>query len=194
MNARFFRSLVGSVLLVGLTGPVGAYAEPYRGIGEFHLYDSADANGPTAVRLMAHAEERNLVVFSHSDDVAIDLLMSHAPGVRIIWAHTGIGGVPTSRVSELLRKYPPLYGELSYRPGLTRGDGNLSPEWRDLLVAFPDRFMIGSDTWINPRWESYGEIMDAYRFWLGTLPPAIAERIAWNNAAKLFGLGADPRR
>ncbi len=172
----------------------GTAAGPYRGIGEFHLYDSADANGPTAARLMALAKERSLAVLAHTDDAAVDLLMAHAPGATIIWAHTGIEGAPVGRVEEMLRRYPTLYGELSYRPGLTRGDGTLSPAWRDLLTAFPDRFVIGSDTWINPRWESYGEIMAAYRVWLGALPPSVAARIAWGNAAALFGLGSDPER
>ena len=172
----------------------GTAAGPYRGIGEFHLYESADANGPTAKRLMELARERDLVVLAHADDVAIDLLMSHAPSATLIWAHTGIEGAPVGRVEALLRKYPTLYGELSYRPGLTRGDGTLSPAWRDLLTAFPDRFVIGSDTWINQRWENYGEIMAAYRVWLGALPPSVASRIAWANAARLFGLGSDPQR
>ena len=30
----------------------GTAAGPYRGIGEFHLYDSADANGPVVRNLM----------------------------------------------------------------------------------------------------------------------------------------------
>ncbi|HQD16720.1 MAG TPA: amidohydrolase, partial [Ottowia sp.] len=51
----------------------GTAAGPYRGIGEFHLYDSANANGPVAKKLMALAEEKQLVVLAHVDDTAIDL-------------------------------------------------------------------------------------------------------------------------
>jgi hypothetical protein len=47
----------------------GTEAGPYRGLGEFHLYDSANADGPTARRLMQLAQERNLVVLAHVDDV-----------------------------------------------------------------------------------------------------------------------------
>jgi hypothetical protein len=36
----------------------GTPAGPYRGIGEFHLYDSANANGPVAKKLMVLAEQR----------------------------------------------------------------------------------------------------------------------------------------
>jgi predicted TIM-barrel fold metal-dependent hydrolase len=168
----------------------GTAAGPYRGLGEFHLYDSAHADGPTARRLMQLAEERGLVVLAHVDDVAIEKLFAHAPKARLIWAHTGIGGVPIERVRALLQRHPTLLGELSYRPGLTVGDGGLSPAWRALLVDMPERFLVGSDTWINARWVDYEGLMAQARRWLADLPPAVARRIAWDNGAALFGLPA----
>ena len=174
----------------------GTAAGPYMGIGEFHLYDSANANGAVAKKLMVFAEEKNLAVLAHVDDLAIDLLMANAPSrgqkSKLIWAHTGIGGAPVARVDALLARYPLLMGELSYRPGLTcgddRGGGKLCPEWRALLLKYPGRFMIGSDTWVNQRWQYYDELMQGYRAWLGDLPVDVAKKIAWNNGAKLFGL------
>ena len=165
----------------------GTAAGPYRGLGEFHLYDSANADGPIAVKLMRLARERGLAVLAHVDDVAIDRLMAHAPGTKLIWAHTGIGGAPVARVRELLQRHPTLLGELSYRPGLIEG-GRLAPAWRALCTALPERFMIGSDTWINARWQQYEALMDEARGWLGDLPPAIGRRIGWDNGAALFGL------
>ena len=169
---------------------------PYRGIGEFHLYDSANADGPVARKLMVFAENNDLAVLAHVDDAAIDRLMAHTPSggqrLRLIWAHTGIGGASPERVRALLARYPLLMGELSYRPGLTctdeRGQERLCPAWRALLSAFPERFLIGSDTWINARWQYYAATMQAYRVWLGDLPPAVARKIAWDNAARVFGL------
>jgi hypothetical protein len=170
----------------------GTAAGPFRGLGEFHLYDSGNATGPVARKLMALAEEKNLAVLAHVDDAAIDLLMDGTPSkgqkVRLIWAHTGIGGAPATRVDQLFAKYPLLMGELSYRPGLTCEGGRLCPEWRALLLKYPNRFMIGSDTWINQRWESYDELMKGYRVWLGDLPGDVARRIAWDNGATLFGV------
>lgn len=170
----------------------GTAGGPYRGLGEFHLYDSANANGPVARKLIVLAEQKKLAVLAHVDDAAIDLLMAHAPSkgqsLRLIWAHTGIGGPPVARVQALLERYPLLMGELSYRPGLTCEGGMLCPEWRALILKYPDRFVVGSDTWVNQRWSAYDEIMGAYRRWLGELPPEVAQRIAWGNAAGLFGL------
>lgn len=170
----------------------GTAAGPFRGIGEFHLYDSGNADAPIAKRLMALAAQHGLVVLAHVDDPAIDTLMTHGPGAKLLWAHTGIGGTPVARVRELFTKYPTLMGELSYRPGLTEGGGRLSPEWRALLLEFEDRFYLGSDTWTNGRWDSYEQLMADYRRWLADLPPASARKIAWGNAAKLFGLD-EPR-
>ena len=169
----------------------GTAAGPYRGIGEFHLYDSANANGPVAKKLMQFAEKNQLAVLAHVDDAAIDLLMAHAPQARLIWAHTGIGGTSVARVDALFTKYPWLMGELSYRPGLTCEGGKLCPEWRALLLKYPTRFLIGSDTWINQRWLQYDELMQGYRRWLGDLPPELARKIAWDNGASLF-LGPRP--
>jgi len=168
----------------------GTGAGPYKGLGEFHLYDSANANGPVARKLLQLAEKQQLAVLAHVDDVAIDLLMAHAPKARLIWAHTGIGGAPAARVDALLARYPLLMGELSYRPGLTCDDGQLCPEWRALVTKYPDRFLIGSDTWVNQRWLYYDELMQGYRRWLGGLPPDVARKVAWDNGARLFGLPA----
>ena len=198
-------------------GVAGAQAGPYKGIGEFHLYESANANGPVAKKLMQFAEKNKLAILAHVDDVAIDLLLAHAPQAHLIWAHTGISGVPVAQVDALLAKHPGLMGELSYRPGLTcetgtradgppqgerapsggserhavreRGGPPLCPEWRALLLKYPDRFVIGSDTWVNQRWLYYDELMQGYRAWLGDLPAEVARKIAWDNAARLFGVG-----
>jgi len=166
----------------------GTVAGPYRGLGEFHLYDSRNADGPVAAKLMKLAAARGLAVLAHVDDDAIDRLMAHAPQARLIWAHTGIGGAPVARVRVLLARYPLLMGELSYRPGLTEGGGRLSAEWKALLTEHAERFLIGSDTWINPRWGAYDALMAEARTWLGDLPPDAARRIAWGNGARLFGL------
>ena len=170
----------------------GTPAGPFRGIGEFHLYDSANANGAVARKLMQLAQAKDLAVLAHVDDDAIDLLMAHAPEAKLIWAHTGIGGAPVARVRALLIKHPKLMGELSYRPGLTDANGHLSTEWKTLMLEFPSRFLIGSDTWVNARWADYEALMTQARLWLGDLPPAVAKGIAWGNAAALFALPDAP--
>ena len=171
----------------------GTASGPYRGLGEFHLYDSANANGPVARKLIVLAEEKKLAVLAHVDDVAIDLLMAHAPSrgqsLRLIWAHTGIGGAPVARVQALLERYPLLMGELSYRPGPHLRGRHAVPR-----VARADPASTRSASWSAPTPGSTSagapttRSCAAIATWLGDLPPEVAQRIAWGNAAALFGL------
>jgi hypothetical protein len=157
----------------------------YRGIGEFHIYGKAAA-GPLVKKIVDFAVERDLWLHAHCDEEALLILFGHNPKVRIIWAHSGFS-VPAARVRELLAQYPALIGELSYRGGITEGGAKLSAEWRALFASHSDRFLLGSDTWINERWFAYDGIFKEYRAWLAQLPDDQAKRIAHGNAERLFG-------
>jgi predicted TIM-barrel fold metal-dependent hydrolase len=63
----------------------------------------------------------------------------------------------------------------------------LSDEWRALLLRFPDRFVYGSDTWIPSRWSQVDTLTREAQDWLATMPPAVAQAIAYGNAQRLFG-------
>jgi hypothetical protein len=156
----------------------------YRGVGEFHLSGTA-ADTEMVKKTVDFAVAHDLYLHAHADDEAVEILMRHNPRARIIWAHTGFG-LAAGRVATMLDKYPKLWGELSYRGGITDGSGKLTPEWRGLFERYPDRFLLGSDTWIPERWAAYGEIMAGYRGWLAQLPPAVAKQIAHGNARALF--------
>jgi hypothetical protein len=157
----------------------------YRGIGEFHIYGKSAAT--EWVRKIVHlAVERDLYLHAHCDEEALLILFAHNPRAKIIWAHTGFT-TPVARVKELLEQYPALWGELSYRSGITDGSGKLADEWRELFARHSQRFLIGSDTWINERWFGYDTIMRDYRSWLAQLPADQAARIGYGNAERLFG-------
>jgi Amidohydrolase len=156
----------------------------YRGIGEFHL-SGKSAENEWVKKTVDFAVAKNLYLHAHADEEAVEILMRHNPRARIIWAHTGFG-LPTERVSAMLAKYRDLWGELSYRGGITDGAGKLTPEWRALFERYPDRFLLGSDTWVPERWAAYGDIMAGYRAWLDQLPPTVAAQIAHGNARSLF--------
>jgi amidohydrolase family protein len=157
----------------------------FRGVGEFHIYGNA-AQGPLVKKVVDFAAERDLYLLAHCDEAALLILQSHNPRAKIIWAHTGFS-TPPARVRELLEAHPALMGELSYRSGITGGDGKLAVEWRELFGRHSDRFLLGSDTWINERWFGYDTIMQTYRGWLAQLPQDQAKRIAHGNAERLFG-------
>lgn len=158
----------------------------YRGIGEFHVF-GGNAATPVVKDIVDFAVAKHLVIHAHCDEEALEILFSHNPRARIIWAHTGFG-TPLPRLEELLRKYPALVGELSYRSDVAAADGSLAPPWAAMFRKHPTRFVVGSDTWVNERWEGYSALIGGYRKWLGELPAPVAERIAWRNGAELFGL------
>jgi len=155
----------------------------YRGIGEFHIYGNAAA-GEQVRRIVNFAAERDLWLHAHCDEAALEALYRHDSRARIVWAHTGFG-VPPERIAEWLDRHPTLVGELSYRYDVT-SDGKLNPAWRALLTRYRDRFVLGSDTWINERWSRYGEIMALYRGWLAQLPADVADDVAYRNGERLF--------
>ena len=157
----------------------------YRGIGEFHLSGKAASNAWVG-RIVDFAVDNSLFLHCHCDAEALEILYAHNARSRIVWAHTGFS-LDLDRVADLLSKYSELWGELSYRGGIVDGVGKLAPEWRDVFTKYPDRFLIGSDTWINERWASYDAIISGYRQWLGQLPDDVARRIAHGNAEMLFG-------
>jgi Amidohydrolase len=157
----------------------------FRGVGEFHIYGNA-AQGALVKKAVDFAAARDLHLLAHCDEAALLILLEHNSKAKIIWAHTGFS-TPPARVRELLESNPALMGELSYRSGITTGDGKLAAEWRELFARHSDRFLLGSDTWINERWFGYDTIMQTYRGWLAQLPEEQARRIAHGNAERLFG-------
>jgi hypothetical protein len=157
----------------------------YRGIGEFHIYGKA-ADGPLVKRIVNFAVANDLYLHAHCDEEALLLLFAHNRRAKIIWAHTGFS-TGAARVEQLLDAHPALWGELSYRGGITNGSGQLTPEWRALFTSHASRFLLGSDTWIDERWFGYDTIIKTYRGWLAQLPADQAKRIAYGNAERLFG-------
>ena len=156
----------------------------YRGVGEFHLHGKS-ADTELVKQTVDFAVAHDLYLHAHSDAEAIEILMRHNPRAQIIWAHTGFS-LSADRVGAMLAKYPKLWGELSYRSGIVDGAGRLTPEWRALFEKYPDRFLLGSDTWVPERWSSYGDTMEGYRAWLAQLSPVIAKQIAHGNARAMF--------
>lgn len=155
----------------------------YRGIGEFHLYDG-QVDTTVVRRLVELAAEHRLVLSAHSDSNAIRQLFALDPRIRILWAHAGMTTSPAT-VGEMLGRYPRLWAELSHRTDVAPR-GNLTPEWRELLLRHSDRFLLGSGTYSNEYWQQFRYNFIRYRDWLEDLPPVVAERIAYQNGLDLF--------
>ncbi len=160
-------------------------AKPYRGIGEFFLFDG-QVNTPVVQGMVEIALQRHLVLHARADQFAINQLFALGPNLRILWAHGGMFTSPKT-IGDMLARYPKLWVEISHRGDVAPG-GTLSPEWREVMQQYPDRFLLGSGTYTKEYWYQFRYSFDRYRDWLQQLPPDLAERIAFRNGLKLFGL------
>ncbi|HEY3067232.1 MAG TPA: amidohydrolase family protein [Methylomirabilota bacterium] len=155
----------------------------YRGIGEFHL-SAGDADAPVVRRFADLARARNLFLHAHVDDVAVERMLTLYPSTRILWAHAGMSA-SAETVGKLIDRFPTLWVELAIRTDVAPG-GTLDPAWRTVFLRHPDRFMVGTDTWITSRWETLREGMEQIQGWLAQLPRDVAEQIAYRNGDRLF--------
>jgi predicted TIM-barrel fold metal-dependent hydrolase len=155
----------------------------YVAIGEFHLY-GADAELPVPRRMVELAKQHGLLLHAHSDADAVERIFRQDPGARILWAHAGFDR--PERVRAMLRKHRNLWCDLAFRSDHASG-GKVDPDWRAAFLEFPDRFMVGTDTFTPERWHYVIEHANWSRRWLADLPPEVAERIAWKNGEALFG-------
>lgn len=154
----------------------------YRGIGEFHI-GPGEAASPVIAGLHRLAVRQKLFLHAHTDEVAVEELLRLQPEVSVLWAHAGMTSSPET-VGRLLERYGNLWVELALRFDVAP-EGRLDPVWRALFLRFPDRFMVGTDTWIPSRWAELQGVQEATRAWLRQLPADVAARIASGNAERL---------
>lgn len=155
----------------------------YVAIGEYHVY-GADADLPVVRRVVELARENQLYLHSHSDADAIERQFRQDPDARILWAHSGFDS--PDKVREMLRKHKNLWCDLAFRSDHV-SNGRVDPAWRAAFTEFPDRFLVGTDTFTPERWHFVVEHANWSRQWLADLPPEVAERIAYRNGEALFG-------
>ena len=160
----------------------------HQGIGEFHLFDLADAGTPEMREVIGHAVARGLFLQVHSGASQIEALFEIEPRLKIVWAHAGMIA-PPEVIGALLDRYANLWTELSFRAGDVAQGAGIARDWRALLLRHADRFMIGTDTYTVDRWEEYRALVEQQRTWVSQLPPEAARAIAYGNAVRLFGAG-----
>lgn len=158
----------------------------YVALGEYHVY-GADADLPVVRRVVQLAREHKLYLHSHSDADAIERQFRQDPNARILWAHAGFE--PPEKVREMLRRHRNLWCDLAFRndhASVDKDGGKVDAAWREAFLEFPDRFLVGTDTYTPERWFYVVEHARWSRAWLADLPRDVAERIAWRNGDALF--------
>lgn len=154
----------------------------YAAIGEFHV-SGADADLPVMRRLVQLAKQYGLLLHLHGDAEAVERVFRQDPQARILWAHSGFAA--PAEVRAVLRRHKQLWADLAFRsdPGSA---GKVNADWRAAFEEFPDRFMLGTDTFAPERWWYVTEHAAWARGWLADLPTPLAERIAYRNAEAML--------
>lgn len=130
---------------------------------------------------------------------AFERLLSHDRKARIVWAHVGwdnTGYLSVALLRRLLEAHPNLYMSLKIdwlslpqnRP--LSENGEIRPEWAELIRAFPDRFLIGSDQFYpSPKSMRRRPPSSAGpRAFLNQLPPDLAREVGYENAVRIYRL------
>ncbi|MEM7563941.1 MAG: amidohydrolase family protein [Pseudomonadota bacterium] len=154
----------------------------YAGIGEFHAFGD-DINLPVMQSVIALAKHHQIFLHAHSDAEAIDLIFDSNPDALVLWAHSGFDD--PDEIAPMLEKYPNLWADLAYRYE-HEVNGAVDSEWLKLFKRFPNRFMLGTDTFTPEAWYYVIEQAKWSRGWLSSLPADLANRIAFGNAENLL--------
>jgi len=155
----------------------------YAALGEYHIY-GADVDLPVPRKMIELARKHNLFLHSHSDADAIERQFHQWPQARILWAHAGFER--PEAVAQMLRKHRNLWCDLAFRTDFV-SNKKVDAAWRAVFTEFPDRFMVGTDSYTPERWHYIPEHAEWSRQWLADLPRDVAERIAWKNGEAVFG-------
>lgn len=141
---------------------------------------------------------------------AFEKLLAHNRAAKFVWAHAGsdsLGQWTPELTRKLLVKHSNLYMSLRMWPmGARRNhplndDGKIRPSWRSIFTEFPDRFVLGSDQFFTSNSgvrtgfghghsKRSSEARQRSDELLKQLPPEVARKIAWENAARIYKFGA----
>jgi len=155
----------------------------YLGIGEIHIYEN-DANHPTVEAVVDLARENKLMLQVHAAAHIIERMYDFDGDAQIIWAHAGFEDPFTVR--EMLERFPTLWPDLSIRKDIFVDKDGFTDEWRQLLIDYSDRFMIGMDTYTGQRWLNANAIMAGMLRVLNQLPQDVAEKIRYTNGVRII--------
>ena len=182
----------------------------YQGIGELHViggFAPAFEKAVVLKQLLQLAAEFDVPVMIHTEFSRPNFMLDvcrQFPDTRILWAHSGALLQPEA-VDNVLSRCGNVWGGLGARDPwrfvnnpLTSADDTLLPEWKALLLKYPQRFMVGSDpVWpvdqldrwdeADTGWQELGRFWAFHRGWLAQLPKPVARQIGCENAVALFG-------
>jgi hypothetical protein len=178
--------------------------------GETHRDVNIPIDGPQGHRLFAFAEKTGIPFQLHYEIedkllTPLEAMLARYPRAKVIWCHfaqirfsarSSRYGAPYLR--GLFAKHPHLYVDTAfggpnsvYKPSGERharvwdGSGDLRPEWKDLIVEQPYRFLAALDIG-GDRMNRVDEWNRNLRHFLGFIPGRAREIVAYGASWKLL--------
>lgn len=166
-------------------------------------FDPVPEDSPTPSRLTS---PRNPPMLK-ANLAGLERLLEHNRKTTIMWAHAGsdpVGFFTPQLAREMLGRHPNLF--FSIRPlynspsALINPRGFVNREWVQVFRDFPDRFVIGTDSFIvagnyngpdAPKTFAMAadKQRNAVKILLDSLPDDLARRIGFENAERIYKLG-----
>ena len=197
-------------LYPGVFSGIGEFSIHKEVVSPKTVGHTASLRNPALDRILEFAGEVGLLTLIHND---VDVILPHEgerpthfdsfvevvrrhPETTILWAHAGLGrfveptGDYVNLLEEILRDegLNHLYFDLSW--DVVAEQMVAPPErlaaWTDLVNAWPDRFIIGSDSVVTKDAASYRGALEAWRSLVDELDPEASERVRLGNYVRLF--------
>ncbi len=133
----------------------------------------------------------------NEDISAFERLLDHNAKAKVVWDHLGwdnTGDMTVDLLRRLLKLHPNLYLQLKIEPASIIQNrpldlsGKLRPEWLILISDFPDRFVLGSDTFYTDQGATDTRSLQLLRSFLQQLPTDLATKVAMDNAKQIYRL------
>jgi predicted TIM-barrel fold metal-dependent hydrolase len=174
-----------------------------RVMGEVHLRQVSrkidrNPNDAAFLDILKLGAERGVPIVVHYEltpaaGAQLEKALGTRPDAVVVLAHAG--GSKPADLEKIMARNANLMVDLSgmhfdRTPSLATETGPLDARWKALIEKMPDRFLMGIDVWAPRLFEP--PMLDRLMKWtrrvLGQLPPNVAERVAWKNAATLYRL------
>lgn len=178
----------------------------YYGIGEVHFMAGfkPKTDNKIFLQLIALAGRYDVPMLIHIDsgnEQTFQRLCLANPGIRMIFAHAG-GNLRAEHIEKILNRCDNVWIDFAARDpwrydGISKEDYTLLPEWKQLVLKYPDRFITGTDpvwkvtrtsTWDtdDEGWTYYKKLYDYHWTWLNDLPEDVRQKISWHNTRTLL--------
>jgi len=167
-------------------------------------------DGPTGHRVFSLSEKTGMAFQIHYEieDALLpplEKMLAQYPKARVVWCHIAqvryierATRYNAAYVAGLIGRFPNLQFDTAFGDSTSvyplsnqrharvwAGDGGLVPEWRDLIVAHPQRFLSALDLG-GDRMDRMGSYDQKHRYFLQQLPEAVRHQVAYRNAWSLL--------